>query len=327
MTTFTIPGQLAVCCLVVGLLAGTQSANAGYPDKPIRWIIPAAAGGGADAAVRVVTASLTKRMGQPFVIDNRPGAAGAIGLDAIAKSAPDGYTIGTANLSNFVVASIVSTHLPYKPDRDFTPIAKLTTQPNLLSVSTRLPVHSVKDLITYAKARPNELFYGSSGSGSALHVVTELFRVSAGIQVTHVPYKSSVAAGTDLASGQIHLMIDNLSTMAPNAKGGRIRPLATTGPKRSPLLPDVPTMVEAGVPAAEMVTWGGVVGPARIPTEVVMKLNLELNAVLADPSVVKQLNDLGYDAAPQTVSQFADLIRADNARWSAVIKRGNIKAD
>lgn len=313
--------------LVAALIFVVGSANAAYPDKPIRWIIPAAAGGGADAAVRVITYALSQRIGQPFVIDNRPGAAGAIGLDAVAKAAPDGYTLGTANLSNFVVASLVSTKLPYKPDKDFTPIAKLTNQPNLLSVTSSLPVHNVAELIAYAKAHPRELFYGSSGSGSALHVVTELFRMSAGIELTHVPYKSSVAAGTDLASGQIQLMIDNLSTMAPNVKGGRIRALATTGPKRSPLLPNVPTMGESGVPAAEMVTWGGVVGPANLPAEVVKKLNTEINAVLHDPSVVKQLNELGYDAAPQSMAQFADLIKADNVKWGTVIKRGNIKAD
>jgi tripartite-type tricarboxylate transporter receptor subunit TctC len=312
---------------VLCLTAGLQAASAAYPDRPIRWIIPAAAGGGADAAVRVITVALTLRMGQPFVIDNRPGAAGAIGLETIAKAAPDGYTLGTANLSNFVVASLVSTRLPYKPDRDFTPVAKLTTQPNLLAVTASLPVRSVAELITYAKGHPKDLFYGSSGSGSALHVVTELFRTSAGIELAHVPYKSSVAAGTDLASGQIQLMIDNLSTMAPNVKGGRIRALAITGPKRSSLLPDVPTMSEAGVPAAEMVTWGGVVGPAKLPADIVKRLNSEINAVLADPAVIGQLNELGYDAAPTTTVQFADLIKADNAKWSAVITRGNIKAD
>ena len=238
--------------LLLGLAAALPAARAAYPDKPIRWIVPAAAGGGADAAVRVVTVALTRRLGQPFVLDNRPGAAGAIGLEAIAKAAPDGYTLGTANLSNFVVASLVSTRLPYRPERDFTPIAKLTTQPNLLAVTAGLPVRSVAELIAYAKAHPQALFYGSSGSGSALHVVTELFRSSAGIELVHVPYKSSVAAGTDLAAGQIQLMIDNLSTLAPNVKGGRIRALATTGPRRSALLPDVPTMAEAGVPAAEI---------------------------------------------------------------------------
>lgn len=319
--------RLAAWTSVLCLLGSLSAAQAAYPDRPIRWIIPAAAGGGADAAVRVVTAALTKRMGQPFVLDNRPGAAGAIGLNAIAKAAPDGYTIGTANLSNFVVASIAARQLPYRPAQDFTPIARLTTQPNLLSVATSLPVHSVAELITYAKSHPSPLFYGSSGSGSALHVVTELFRTSAGIELTHVPYKSSVAAGTDLAAGQIQLMIDNLSTMVPNVKGGRVRALATTGPKRSPLLPNVPTMAEAGVPAAEMLTWGGVVGPAGVSDEVVSRLSTEITAVLKDPAVVRQLNELGYESAPQNAAQFAELIKSDNARWGAVIQRGNIKAD
>lgn len=326
MTVRKVIGRF-VGVLAVSLSLGVQAVSAAYPDKPIRWIIPAAAGGGADAAVRVVSVALSRRLGQPFVIDNRPGAAGAIGLDAIAKAAPDGYTLGTANLSNFVVASLVSPRLPYRPDRDFTPIAKITTQPNLLSVTATLPARTMAELIDYAKANPKRIFYGSSGSGSALHVVTELFRMSAGIEMTHVPYKSSVAAGVDLASGQIQLMIDNLSTMTPNVKTGRIRALAITGSKRSPLLPNVPTMAEAGLSAVEMVTWGGLVGPANMPSEIVRKLNSEINAVLGDPAVIRQLNELGYDVAPQTVAQFADLIKSDHAKWGVVIKRGNIKAD
>jgi len=221
----------------------------------------------------------------------------------------------------------VSTRLPYRPEADFRPIAKLTTQPNLLAVTPSLPVKNVAELIRHAKANPNALNYGSSGSGSALHVAMELFRSSAGIEIVHIPYKGSVAASTDLASGQIQLMIDNASTMAPYVRSGRYRALATTGPKRSPLLPDVPTMAEAGVPAAEMVTWGGVIGPARMPEDIVNKLNREINAVLRTPAVLKQLADLGFDAAPQSPAQFAETIKSDRERWGTVIKRANIKAD
>ncbi|MDB5875346.1 MAG: tripartite tricarboxylate transporter receptor family protein [Ramlibacter sp.] len=326
MSSFSITCR-ACLGLLAFLLTGYQAAMAAYPDKPIRFIVPAAPGGGADTTVRIVTTALAQRLGQPIVIDNKPGAAGAIGLDAIAKAPADGYTIGTANLSNFTVASNVAKNLPYNPSRDFSPIAMLITQPYLLGVTAGLPVKSVKELTAYGKANPKALFYGSSGNGSALHVVMELFRTSVGMPATHVPYKSIVAAQTDLMGGQIQLMIDNFSTMAPNVESGRVRALAVTGPKRSPAMPNVPTLAELGVPAAEAVTWAGVVGPARMPADVVNRLNAEINAVLADPKVQKQFADVASDPAPMTVAEFAQYIKAQDARWSAVIKKGNITAD
>lgn len=313
---------MLLCCA-----AAVHAANAAYPEKPVRWIVPGAAGGAADSIARVVGQAVSERWGQPIIIDNRPGATGLIANDATAKAAPDGYTLGQATLSTFVVANVVAKRLPYKPAQDFTPIAMLCTSPNLLSVTPGLPVKSVAELIAYAKAHPKELFYGSSGSGSALHVVTELFRSSAGIDITHAPYKSNPAAEMDLASGQIQLMIGNLTSMEPNVKSGRLRALAITGPKRSPLLPNVPTMAEAGMPAAEMLTWGGVMGPAKMPEAVVQKISTEFNAALHDPKVIKRLADLGCDSAPGSISSFTELIRTENDKWGAVVKKNNITAD
>ena len=323
LSSMCLARAVTLLCLA-GML---HSANATYPDKPIRWIIPGAAGGGADAIARVVGLAVSQRLGQPIIIDNRPGATGVIANDAVAKASPDGYTLGQATLSTFVVANVVAKRLPYKPAQDFTPIAMLCTSPNLLSVTPSLPVKSVAELISYAKAHPKELFYGSSGSGSALHVVTELFRASAGVDITHAPYKSNPAAEMDLASGQIQLMIGNLISMEPNVKAGRLRALAITGPKRSPLLPNVPTMAEAGMPAAEMVTWGGVLGPAKMPAAVVEKINAEFNAALNDPVVIKRLADLGCDAAPSSIASFVELVRTDNEKWGAVVRKNNITAD
>jgi len=313
----------AILCIATAV----QAAGAEYPEKPIRWIVPSAAGGVSDATVRVVTAELAKRLGQAFVIDNRPGATGIIGLDAIAKSKPDGYTIGSAALSSIVTGSLVAKNLPYNTSRDFLPIAMLSTQPNLLGVASSLPVKSVKELVAYSQSHPNAIFYGSNGNGSSLHVATELFRASTGLRATHVPYKSTPAAEMDLIAGQLQMLIDNLGTMAPNVQSGRVRALAITGPKRSPLFPDVPTMAEAGVPGAEMVAWTGVVGPSGIPANIIKKLNSEINAVLADPKVVKQLADLASDPVPMSVGQFDQFLKMETARWSAVIRNNNITAD
>ncbi|MES2185789.1 MAG: tripartite tricarboxylate transporter substrate binding protein [Pseudomonadota bacterium] len=311
--------------LVFGCLALAQTARAEYPDRPIRFIVPASPGGAADALTRVLCNELSQRLGQPFVIDNKPGASGAIGLDAIAKAPPDGYTIGMHNLA-VLVGGLTAKQLPFRPG-DLLPIAKMFTQPNLLAVNPSLPVHSVRELVAYAKAHPNEVFYGSSGTGTSLHVVTELFRESTGIQITHVPYRSAPLGEVDLASGQIQMMISNLTSLEPQVKVGRVRALAITGPKRSPLLPEVPTMAEAGVPGAEMVTWGGVVGPRDLPEPIVKKLNAAINAVLSDLKVVRKYDEMGSEATPQTTAQFAALIKNDTARWGAVVKNAHITAD
>jgi len=317
---------LAVC-LSFASLAVAQAAHAAYPDKPIRFIVNAAPGGAADTTARILCNELTQRLGQPVLVENKPGASGAIGLNEIAKAKPDGYTIGGANLATFVVAALAAKNLPYSTSKDFTPIARQWTQPNMLGVTPGLPVKTVKELVEYAKAHPKAIFYGSTGTGTSLHVVTELFRSSAGIQIEHVPYKSAPAAESDLAAGQIQMMISNFTSMEPQVQAGRIRALAITGPKRSPLLPDVPTIAEAGYPIVEMETWGGVVGPAGMPEEIVRKLNAEINEVLADPKIIKQHEGLGATVAPGTVKEFADMIRADDEKWGKVIRDNHISLD
>ena len=317
----------AAIALMIGLVIAPQAARAEYPEKPIRLIVNAAPGGAADSTTRVLANALSQRLGQPIVIENKPGASGAIGLDAVAKSAPDGYTLGHANLATFIVAALASKQLPYRTAHDFTPIAKQWTQPNLLGVNPALPIHTVAELVTYARANPSALSYGSTGNGTSLHVVTELFRSTAGIQMTHVPYKSAPAAETDLAAGFIQVMISNFTSMEPQVKAGRIRALAITGPKRSPLLPNVPTIREAGFPEVEMETWGGIVGPANMPEAIVKKLNAEINAVLADPKIVKQHEALGAAVSSGSPAQFVEQIKADNAKWGAVIRKNNISVD
>ncbi|ALM84603.1 tripartite tricarboxylate transporter substrate binding protein [Bordetella sp. N] len=315
----------AAAAILFGSFMAASSAQAEYPDKPITFVVPAVAGGAADVLTRVLTAEMTKRLGQPVIVLNKPGASGAIGLDAIAKAKPDGYTIGMHNLA-ILVGGLTAAKTPYRPE-DLIPIAKMFTQPNLLAVNPNLPVHSVAELVTYAKAHPHAVFYGSSGTGTSLHVVTALFAQSTGIQIEHVPYKSAPFGEADLASGQIQMMISNLTSLGPQAKAGRVRALAITGPKRSPMLPDVPTIAEAGVPAAQMETWGGVVGPKGLPDDIVGKLNTTINQILADPEVVRRYDEMGSAATPQTTAQFDALIKSESARWGAVVKQANITAD
>jgi tripartite-type tricarboxylate transporter receptor subunit TctC len=318
--------KLAIA-MMVAALGATQAARAEYPEKPIRLIVNAAPGGAADSTTRVLAQALSQRLKQPIVIENKPGASGAIGLDAVAKAPPDGYTLGHANLATFIVAALAAKQLPYKTSQDFTPIAKQWTQPNLLGVNPGLPVRNVGELVAYARSNPTALSYGSTGNGTSLHVVTELFRSTAGIQMTHVPYKSAPAAEADLAAGFIQVMISNFTSMEPQVKAGRIRALAITGPKRSPLLPNVPTIREAGFPDVEMETWGGIVGPANLPEAIVKKLNAEINAVLSDPAIVKQHEALGATVQSGSSGQFAEQIKADNVKWGAVIRKNNIALD
>jgi len=319
--------QTVAAALLLGSLATVQLARAEYPEKPVRIIVNAGPGGAADSTTRVVATELARRLGQPFVVENKPGAAGAIGLSEVARAAPDGHVIGNNNLATFIVGALTAKHLPYKIDQDFTPIAKVFTQPNLVGVTPSLPVKSLSELVAYAKANPGKISYGSTGQGTSLHVLTEMLRMNSGIEITHVPYKSAPAAELDLAAGHIQLMISNFTSMEPQVKAGRIRALAITSPTRSPSLPNVPTVAQAGAPYLEMVTWGGIVGPRNLPPAIVRKLNTTINEILSDPKVKKQFETMGSDAAVGSAEEFSALIKADTAKWGEVIRKGNITVE
>lgn len=313
--------------LVVGALATVQVARAEYPEKPVHLIVPAAPGGAADSNARVVANELGRRLGQPVVIENKPGASGAIGMDAVAKAAPDGYVIGSNNLATFIVGTLTAKQLPYRVDQDFTPISALFTQPNIVSVTPSLPVKTIDELLAYAKANPNKISYGSTGQGTSLHVLTEMLRMNTGIQIVHVPYKSAPAAESDLAAGHIQLMIGNFTSMEPQIRAGRIRALAITSATRSPLLPNVPTVAQAGAPYLEMVTWAGVVGPKGMPPAIVKKLNTAINEVLSDPKVKKQFESMGSEPSVKSPDEFGEQIKADLKKWGDVIRKGRITVD
>lgn len=322
---YRIPSFAAA--LLIGVLAPLQAARAEYPEKPVRLIVPAAPGGAADNHARALAIELHKRLGQPFVIENKPGASGAIGMDVVAKAAPDGYTIGSNNLATFIVGTLTAKQLPYRIESDFTPISSLFTQPNLVGVTPSLPVKTLVELIAYAKANPNMISFGSTGQGTSLHVLTEMLRMNAGIEMVHAPYKSAPAAEGDLAAGHIQLMISNFTSMEPQVKAGRIRALAITSATRSPRLPDVPTVAQAGAPYLEMVTWAGIVGPKGMPPAIVKRLNTTINEILSDPNFKKQYEAMGSEPDIKTPEQFAAMIKSDFAKWGEVIRKGRITVD
>jgi tripartite-type tricarboxylate transporter receptor subunit TctC len=302
-------------------------AIAEYPDRPIRFIVPSAAGGAADINARLLAAELAKLVGQQIVVDNRPGAAGSIGMELIARAVPDGYTIGYGTSAALAINRSLLAKLPYDPDKDFQMVALMGYQPNLLAVALPLPVKSVQELIVYAKNNPGKLSYGSSGSGTPSHLGMEMFKQMTGTQIVHVPYKAAQQAIAEMIARQVHLLFDNFGSIVPHVKGGRIRGLGVTSKKRSSALPELPTLDEAGVPGFELTAWGGVVVPSGVLKPTVAKLNAEINRGLASPSLKEKVSLFGYEVAGGTPEHFTEHVRQEAAKWAAVIKRSGTKFD
>jgi tripartite-type tricarboxylate transporter receptor subunit TctC len=297
-----------------------------YPNRPIRLVVPSAAGGTPDIISRVIGAELTRQMGQQVVVDNRPGANGAIGLHILTRSPADGYTIGYGPVSAVAVNPSV-TKLQYDPQKDIQPVVQLVYGMHILTVTPSLPIKSVQDLIEHAKAHPNKLSFGSSGSGSTQHVGMEMFKLMTGTQLVHVPFKAIQAAITEVIAGRVQVTFDNLASMTPHVKAGRVRALGVTGLRRAPAVPDLPTIAEAGVPGFEIVTWSGVVVPSGVPKAIVERLNAEVNTALASASAKEKLGSLGYDLVGGSSEQFTKLVKSEIAKWADVVKRTGAKID
>ena len=291
-----------------------------FPSKPIRMIIPFSAGGAADVPGRIVTQKLSEAIKQQVLVDNRPGAGSTIGADAAAKAAPDGYTIFMISNTHFVSAALHK-KLAYDSLNDFTPVTQITSAPNVMVVHPSLPAKSVKELIALAKARPGQIDYASSGNGSTQHLTGALFANMAGIKITHIPYRGSGPVTADLLGGQVQLAFPGIAGMLPHIKTGKLRPLGVTGSKRSPELPEVPTIVEAGVKGYEMVAWFGVSGPKGLPRDIQMKLHGELLKVLKTPEMNKSLQAVGQEPAWQdTPEKFFDFLKIESDKWAKVVK-------
>ena len=302
------------------------AASAAYPDRPLRYVMGSAAGGGPDIAARIVMAQLGRQLGQQVVIENRPGASGSIGTEVVARATPDGYTIGHGNIQTLAIARNLM-KLPYDIDRDLQPVIHMYGTPNLLAVTNSLPVQSVQDLIAYAKKNPDKLLFASTGNGSSIHVGMELFKQMTGTQMVHVPYKAAVTAISDLTPGRVHLMADNINSIGPHVKAGRLRGLAVTSAKRVPAFSELPTIAESGVPGFDVQAWAGVIVPAGVSRATVQRLNVEIGKALATPAVADKLPDLGLIVVGSTPEQFAAHIRKEAARWTEVVKRSGAKAD
>jgi tripartite-type tricarboxylate transporter receptor subunit TctC len=297
-----------------------------WPSRPVKMVVPFPAGGPTDVLTRALSDKLSAALGQPVVVENKPGAGGAIGADFVAKSAPDGYTLVMATGSTHSVGPYLS-KLPYDPQKDFTPIIYVGKATNILLVSPVLGIDNVRELIDYAKKNPGKLNYATSGIGSVAHLTSEMFASMAGIRITHVPYKGTQLSLPDLMSGQVGMLFDNVVTGKPNMEGKRVKGIAISSRERSALVPGLPTVSESGLPGFDSSNWFGVFGPAGTPRAVVDRMNAELNRIMADPAMRERFAQLGFETTGGTPAEFAAVVQNEARKWSQVIREANVKPE
>ena len=313
--------------LAVAALSPSSAVAQGYPTKPIRLIVPYAPGGATDIISRAVAIELSKSLGQPVNVDNRPGAGANLGSEMAARSAPDGYTLLTSASSLHGITPFLYKNLSYDPNKDLAPVIVLAGFANVLVVNPSVPANSVKELISLVKAQPGRLTCASSGSGSTIHMSCEMFKHMLGLDITHVPYKGSGPAVTDLMGGQVNMMFDNIPSSITHIRSGKLRALATTGARRSPTLPDLPTIAESGVPGYESTAWFGLAVPVGTPKDIVGKLNAEGQKATKSPEFVKRMTDLGYEIVGGTPEQMASMIQDEYRRWGPIVTASGAKVD
>ncbi len=308
---------------MVPLFATAQA----YPAKPIRLVIPYAPGGAAGAVGRILADKMAASIGQPVLVDHRPGGGTLIGNEYVAKSAPDGYTLVMGTVTSHAMVTALNIRVPYDPEKDFAPISLIASLPFVLVAHPSVPVKSVRDLVAMAKTRPGHFTFGSAGNATSNHLAGELFKAKAGISMLHIPYRGSAPALADLLGGQISLMFDLTATALPQIASGRVRALAITSPKRSPMAPDLPTMAEAGVPGVEVVSWFGILAPAGTPPAIVNFLHAEIVKAMQSPEVRTVMAGLGAEAITNTPQEFATYISTERAKWAEVVHKAGIKPE
>ena len=309
------------------LLIASGPAWPEYPERPIRFIVPSSPGGSPDTLMRILTDELSRRLGVQIVVINKPAANYIVGTLEVVRSPPDGYTLGYGNIVSLAINYGLLPQVPYDVERDLTLISSCVRVFNLLAVNNDVPVRSVAELIAYAKKNPGRLVMASAGNGTTGHLGGELFKSMTGVSMLHVPYRGSPQAISDVIGGEAHVIFDNLASIGPHAKAGRVRPLGVSGTRRSPLFPDIPTIAESGVPGYETVAWGGVIGPAKLPREIVARLHREIVAALDSPFVRKRYADLDTEPHGSTPEEFLALAKRERPRWAEVIRRAGARLD
>jgi tripartite-type tricarboxylate transporter receptor subunit TctC len=308
-------------------LVAAQALAQGYPAKPVRVIVPYPPGGGNDTLGRLFAAKLAERMGQPFVVENRPGAGAMIGTEAAARSAPDGYTLLLSSIATHALSPNLYARVPYDPVKDFAPITLLGIAPTVLVVASDLNAKSLQELIALAKAKPGALAYASGGNGTPPHINAEVFKSVAGVDLLHVAYKGGGAALVDLIAGRVHVMLDTAASAMPHVRAGKLRALAISGAKRSPEYPDLPTFAEAGLAQYDTNAWYSMHAPAGTPPEIVRRLNSELAAILKDPDILGRFKQLSTDPVGNSPEEFAAFVRAELDKYARIIKAAGIRLD
>ncbi len=316
---------MAVVALIAAPSAWSQAGA--YPSRPVRVVVPFPAGGTTDILARAIAQRLSEAMGQPFIVDNRPGAGGNLGAELVAKSAPDGYTLLMGTVGTHAINPGLYPKMPYDHIKDFAPVLLVAGVPNILEVNPNVPVHTVAELIAYAKANPGKLNFASSGAGTSIHLSGELFKTMAGVSMQHVPYKGSAPALQDLMGGQVDLMFDNLPSSIALIKGGKLRPIAVTSATRSTALPDIPTIAESGLPGFEASSWFGLLAPAGTPPAIVDKINAEGNKWLASTDAKDKLGSQGAITGGGSPNDFVGHIAAETVKWAKVVKESGAKVD
>jgi tripartite-type tricarboxylate transporter receptor subunit TctC len=326
--SFSWVTSLAVSVGMAGALLSSPAAMAqAFPNKPLRLICPFPPGGAVDIASRAIAQELSKNLGQPVTVENRPGAGGNIGGAEAARANPDGYTIFMTTSGIQAINPVLYAKMPFDPSKDLVPVSALVSLNNVLVLHPSIKASSVPEVIAMAKSQPGTMNYASSGSGTSIHMSGEMFKSLTGVNITHIPYKGSAPAMTDLLGGQVMMMFDNIPSAIPHIKSGKLKALATTGAKRDPLLPELPTLAEAGVSGYESGVWFGLAVPANTPRDVIMKLNAEAIKGTRSPEFVKRMTELGYNIMGTSPEVMSDMSRAEVQRWGPIVRASGAKAD